>query len=291
MAAYLRRLAGYALVGLANEKQFFFAHGPKDTSKSSFVRALAATLGDYHVSTTFDTWLVHSQVGGNRGDLVRLAGARLVSAVEVREHAKFDTELLKKVTGGDPITAAAKYEGEVTFDATFKLLFAANDAPKVRDDDEPLWGRLRLLPFTHRIASPDPKVVARLCDTADTGPAILAWAVRGCIEWQLRGMGQAPAAVTTAGAALRDAMDPTNEFLEEQCQFVPEGRVARRLLRAAYDQFARERNIHGRLSARELAAKLRARGVTDGGTVRVLCGQPEDAWRGVRLCRDLAEPI
>src|SRR5690606_19101373 len=130
----------------------------------------------------FDSWLQHSNVGGNRGDLVRLAGARLVTSVEVRKGAKWDEALVKKVTGGDEIVAAAKFEAEVSFKPTFTLMFAANDAPAARDDDEGLWARMRRIPLTAIIPPErqDPTIKAKLAEP-EHAAAILAWCVTGCL--------------------------------------------------------------------------------------------------------------
>jgi putative DNA primase/helicase len=280
-AAYIRRCAGYAMTGQVSEKTLFFAHGPSNGAKSSLIDGLSATFGDYHATADFDTWCTRTNPGGNRGDLVRLAGARLVTSVEVAAGKRFDESLLKRVTGGDELTAAAKFEAEITFRPTFKILLAANDAPKVRHDDDPLWKRLKLLPFTHVVERPDPTVKARLRDTVELGPAILAWAVRGCLEWQRDGLGEA-SAVVAASKEYREQMDPLREFFDQHCVFADDAKVTRRALRGAYEEFARENGVRAPLGAKQFAALVRARGCQDT-SIRVE-GEPRDAWAGVRLC-------
>src|SRR5882724_2849589 len=71
LARYLQRAVGYALQGTATERAFFFMIGPPGTAKSTFIDAVSAALGDYHQAASFETWLQQSNVGGNRGDLVR----------------------------------------------------------------------------------------------------------------------------------------------------------------------------------------------------------------------------
>lgn len=280
LAAYLQRMAGYALTGDVTEKKFFFAHGPKNTSKSTLIDALSTMLGDYHMSADFETWCSQSNTGGNRGDLVRLAGARLVTSVEVARGKKFDETLMKRVTGGDEITAAAKYESEITFRPTFKILLAANDAPRVRDDDDPLWSRLALIPFTHVIATPDPTVKARLRDARELGPAILAWAVRGCADWQANRLGQARA-VDAASAAYRAEMDPLGDFFAERCIFDPTARITRAALRGAYETWAKENGVRNPLTPKEFATRLKDRGV-EPADIRTQDGT-RAGWKGVRM--------
>jgi putative DNA primase/helicase len=185
LAEYLQRVAGYALSGTAIERAFFFLYGPPGTAKSTVLDALRGALGEYAVAAASDTFLVQSNTGGNRGDIVRLAGARLVTASEIRPGAKWDSTIIKQITGGDTIVAAAKYESEIELRATFVLILAANDAPRLRDDDDGLWARMRRVPLVAQIPheQQDREMKARL-QSPEHAAAILAWAVQGCLDWQ-----------------------------------------------------------------------------------------------------------
>jgi len=277
LAAYLQRSVGYALQGTITEKAFWFLHGPPDGMKSTFIDAIDGALGEYHVPTSFETWLVQSSTGGNRGDLVRLMGARLVSSVEVRKGAKFDESILKSVTGGDAITAAAKYEAELSFYATFSLWLAANDAPTIRDDDEGAWSRVRRVPFVHPLAKDrqDPTMRAKLREPG-VRSAILAWAVRGCLAWQKTGIGTC-AAVESSTAEYRSDMDRIAGFFDECCSFESSARVQRSFLREAYDRWCKENGVKVPLTGKELGARLRDKGVTAGKS------NGNRMWTGVRL--------
>ena len=157
---------------------------------------------------------------------------------------------------------------------------AANDAPKIRDDDDPLWSRVALLPFVHVIENPDPSVKARLRDPAELGPAILAWAVNGCLEWQRTGLGQAKA-VDDAGAAYRAEMDPLRDFFDERCVFDPGARVTRRALRTAYEEYAKDNGVKSTLSARDFKERVLGRtGVEELSSMREGDSLPERGWQG-----------
>lgn len=277
LAAYLQRSVGYALQGTITEKAFWFLHGPPDGMKSTFIDAVDGALGEYHVPTSFETWLVQSSTGGNRGDLVRLMGARLVSSVEVRKGAKFDEAMIKSITGGDAITAAAKYEAELSFYATFALWLAANDAPVIRDDDEGAWSRVRRVPFVHPLPKDrqDPTMRARLREPAARA-AILAWAVQGCLAWQKQGIGTC-AAVEASTAEYRTDMDRVAGFFAERCVFAVDGKAERKALRTGYEEWCKENGIKVPLSGKELGARLRDKGVTDAKS------DGRRFWAGVRL--------
>jgi putative DNA primase/helicase len=284
LEAFLSRVAGWALAGVCDEKRFVFVFGEPDTGKSTFLDALATTIGDYHVGTDFSTWCTQTTTGGNRGDLVRLAGARLVTSVEVRAGARFDEALVKRVTGGDPITAAAKYESEVTFRPTFTLLLAANDAPKLRDDDAGAWARVLRVPFPHAIPAgkKNPNVRRALTDPNQAGPAILAWAVRGCLEWQRQGL-RTCAAVEASTRAYRADMDRFDGFVADHCELHPHLRVSRRAFREAYLQWCREHQIRIPLTAMEVANRLKDMGVAGSKS------NGERVWLGVTLADEASQ--
>ena len=59
-------------------------HGPGGTSKSTFISAVMAVLGDYATTADFATFLKKDRVtSGPSDDIANLAGARLVSSIEV----------------------------------------------------------------------------------------------------------------------------------------------------------------------------------------------------------------
>ena len=215
LAAYIQRAIGYALFGQWREKAFWFAYGPKDGGKSTFLNAVANVFGDYSEAADPATWLVQTNTGGNRGDLTRLLGKRFVVSVEIKENARFDVAIMKKTTGGDAIVAAAKYKDEITFHPTFGLWLAANDRPSASDDDEAFMSRVRCVPFTNSIPPEQQDTnLSALLSQPEHMTAILAWAVEGCLAWQRQSLGSA-SAVDNASSAYRAAMNRAGDFLAD----------------------------------------------------------------------------
>lgn len=277
LAAYLQRVAGYALIGLALERVFFFLFGPPGTAKSTLIDAVSAALGEYAVSADFETWLLRSNIGGNRGDLVRLAGARLVTSVEGRHGARWDEALIKRATGGDMITAAAKFEHEVSFQPSFTILLAANDAPGARDDDSGLWERMRRIPLTTTIPKADRKPeIKEALKTPAHAAAVLAWAVAGCLDYQRNGLGSAKV-VEQSTAEYHAENDHFGEFLADEFVFEPGERVSRKKLAERYAAWCNDSGRKLPLSSKEIAKRLRNLGCEE----RKLIG--ERMWIGLRL--------
>ena len=257
---YIQRAAGYAIQGEPTERALFFVYGPPGSAKSTLIDALGAALGDYHVSSGRETWLVQANTGGNRGDLVRLAGTRLVTATEFRRGDRFDEGLIKAISGGDAIVHAAKYESEVTIRPTFTLFFAANAAPIIRDDDAGMWARMRRIPFDHAIPleKQDKSVKATLTQDAAARSAVLAWAVRGCLDWNKSGIGDA-IAVTKSNEAYRAEMDPIGGFFQ-LLKFSTELQMAAGAFRKAYKTWCDDNGVRFMLDRSEIEARLKAHG-------------------------------
>lgn len=278
LAAYLQHVIGYSLIGIPLERAFFFIYGPPGTSKSTLIDAVHAALGGYVEEADFDTWLQKTQVGGNRGDLVRLAGARLVTSREAKPGAKWDETLIKRITGGDPLTVAAKYENEVSFRPAFALLFAANDAPAAREDDDGFWARMRRIPITHQIpVERQDKMLKQKFHEPEHAQAILAWAVKGCASYLANGFPRC-SAVESSTTEYRAELDHFSTFLAERCEFEHEAIVTRRDLRRAYERWAEEVGRKSLLDARAIARKLKARGCTEASP-----HHGYERWQGVQL--------
>jgi len=287
LAGFLQRAAGYSLTGDTREEKLFFVHGPPASGKSTFLEAMKATLGDSATTADFETFLQKKGDAGPRNDIARLFGARMVVSIEVDDGKKMAEGLVKTITGGDTVTARMLYKEAFEFRPTFKLWLAANHAPRVSDDDAAMWRRILRIPFEHTVPPErrDPRLKAALTNPAVSGPAILAWAVRGCLEWQSRGLG-VPSIVDVATEAYRQENDPIKGFVEERCILDPEDRegcwVAKVSLRKAYESWAEDNGVKHTLGASEFKKRLAMRGCKEG-TRRLGKHDVVASWFGIRL--------
>ena len=236
LVQFLARAAGYTLTGDTREEVFFFLHGKLGRNGKGTLRdALQTIMGDYGKSSDFSTF---QQATFSRGgsaptpDIARLAGARFVHAAENDAGIKLNAGLVKTLTGGDPITARELRQQPFTFKPQFKLWLQANNAPLLSDEDEAMWSRVIRIPFNHRFENPDPGVKARLADARLSGPAILAWAVRGCLEWQQGGL-QIPDDIRKSITEYKESMDPLAEFYL-RCEFGEQYKVGSSEMYHAY---------------------------------------------------------
>ena len=94
---------------------------------------------------------------------------------------------MKMLTGGDPVTARFLNREFFTFTPVAKFVLAVNHKPRVRDYSPGFWRRMRLVPFEARFEgkAADRPLEEKLLTEL---PGILAWGVRGCLEWRERGL-------------------------------------------------------------------------------------------------------
>jgi len=214
----------------------------------------------YSCQLNFGSLVSRAHRGGEaRSDLVRLRGKRMVASVEVENGTQLAEGLVKSLTGGDVIAARTLYQPEIEFRPTCKFFLAANHRPTVSDDDDALWRRIVVVPFTNAVpdGKRDPAVKAQLRDPAVGGPAILAWMVRGLLDYRVNGF-RVPEVVRKATQAYRADMDPIDNFWTECCVPDPAAWTPTRRLCAAYERWTdeqRERPIAKKVFWTRLAAR------------------------------------
>lgn len=224
LISFVQRAVGYTLTGITSEQCFFILHGEGSNGKSTILKVLLQLFGSgYGRSTAFETFLASkpSAQGAPRPDLVRLAGARLVTAVEPPQGSRFSEAVIKSITGGDPIVARNLFFGEIEFTPALKLWFSVNHRPRVSDTSHAMWRRIREIPHDHVIADDkqDKKLFWKLLAEL---PGILNWAIRGCLEWQVFGL-PVSKSVEEATAEYKDEEDVVGNFLAECTEKDPIG--------------------------------------------------------------------
>jgi putative DNA primase/helicase len=283
LIAYLQRAFGYSLTGSTREQVFFLPHGGGANGKSVLLSVMRDMLGDYAMQTSAQAFIVkHGDSIPN--DLAALKGARLVTAVETEEGQRLAESLMKQLTGGDgePISARFMHAEWFQYMPTYKIWLATNHKPIIRGTDKAVWRRPQLIPFDVTIPpeEQDKELGAKL---RAEHPGILAWAVRGCQDWQHDGLRE-PAEVRAATDSYRNEMDVLGAFLSECCVLARHAHVTGKELYAAYVQWC-EDNGERTLAQRLFGQRLRERGLES---------RPGHAnkptWYGIGLRSDYEDP-
>jgi putative DNA primase/helicase len=182
---------------------------------------LSHILGSYAQKSSIHTFLQHasSSTNGPTPGIVALRGKRFVYASEPGINHHLAEELLKEITGGEAITGRGLYQKEQTFIPQCKLWLSTNIRPRLQADDQAIWDRVKLIPFTQRIGDtreegwiPFDELVNLLLAEA---PGILAWAAEGFRMWQEDGFGPSALTVQQATEEFRHSVDTVQAWLDD----------------------------------------------------------------------------
>ncbi|PLS83054.1 MAG: hypothetical protein CYG60_22800, partial [Actinobacteria bacterium] len=184
---FVQRIMGYSLTGDVSAQILPFLHGLGANGKSTLVNTTLEMLGDYGQLAAPE--LLLSKRGAHPTELADLKGARLVASVEIEDGRKMAESLVKQLTGGEKVKARYLHKDFFEFDPTHKVFLVANHKPEVLGTDHAIWRRVKLIPFDVTIPEEeqDPRLPEKL--QAEL-PGILAWAVRGCLDWQRDGLAE-----------------------------------------------------------------------------------------------------
>lgn len=257
LQAFLRRIAGYSLTGSTREHALFFLYGTGANGKGTFLNTLTAVLADYSRTAPMEVF-TDNQGDRHPTELAMLRGARLVAAQETEAGRRWAESKIKALTGGDPVSARFMRQDFFTYTPQFKLVIAGNHKPGLRGVDEAIRRRFHLLPFT--VCIPPDRRDPTLFDALKAEwPAILQWAIDGCLEWQRVGLAP-PSAVVSATEEYFGDEDSVGTWLADRTEHAPSGFERTRDLYGAWKTWA-ERTGERVGTERAFAQALKNRGI------------------------------
>ena len=177
-------------------------------------------MGDYAATAAMDVF-VASRGERHPTDVAMLHGARLVSASEIAKGRAWNENLIKALTGGDPITAHFMRQDNFTFTPAFKLVVIGNHKPQLQSVNEATRRRFNIVPFDRTPACPDAQLDEKLRAEA---PGILRWLIDGCMDWQKANRLVRPKSVLEATKDYFATQDIFGQWLEEECDVEPGNR-------------------------------------------------------------------
>jgi putative DNA primase/helicase len=272
---YLQRAVGYSLTGDTRSQIMFFLYGLGSNGKSTLITTIRKLTGGYGAKANTSLFMAKDKnSGGPSEDLANLQGKRFVMASEIEDGRRLAVVLIKEMTGGEAIRADRKYEHEIEFQPVHKIWLVGNHKPVITDTTLSIWRRVKLIPFGVTIANKeiDPDLPAKLESEL---PGILAWAVRGCLEWQKYGL-QEPKEVINATSDYRHEQDILGDFIDDCCLLKPTAAVTKHELKGAYEEWCNSTGNQP-ASQKTFKARLVERGIIEGksGNART--------WKGIAL--------
>lgn len=239
MIDFMQRSLGYSITGDCREECCFFAWGSGGNGKGVVMNTLGWLFGDYTDDMPYSTLERSERGSGIPNDVAKLAGKRFITCSEVNEF-NVNEARLKALTGRDPMTARFLNREFFTFIPVCKIWIATNNKPKIVGQDDGIWRRIHLIPFTQRFEG---RANKQLKDQLRLElPGILNWTVEGARAWLGDGL-TPPDTVRAATAAYRQESNPITPFVEACCIRGNELRVQAALAFAAYEKFCRVENL------------------------------------------------
>jgi P4 family phage/plasmid primase-like protien len=272
---FFQRYAGSLLTGSTEDQKLLIAFGTGANGKSTLFGVIADILGDYARGAP-PSLLMKRNSQPHPTELAYLRARRFILASESPQGACLDEERVKLLTGSDRITARGMRQDFFDFSPTHKLALLTNYRPQIRGTDNGIWRRVLMLPFEVMISAreQDPSLPAKL---RDEYPGVLAWLVRGCLEYQRLGLSP-PSCVRSAISEYREDSDPFARFLDEECVIEQGQRETAANLYDAYVHWTEvSDDVEVQVSRNSFGELLRTRGLKQIRTKKMRM------WRGIGL--------
>lgn len=204
---------GYCLLPGQAYKKALLMVGAKDCGKSLLQEIIRRLLGPENCSAVDMADLEDQfQRVALYGKLANLCGETKASF--------FNNNNFKRLTGGDPIQAAYKGVDTFTFVTQAKLVFAANEFPRVSDHSDAFYERMLAVHFPRQFklgdAGTDPHLLERIAP--DELPGIFHLAAARLYRLRRRGAFAQCAASRRFLHQYRMEINNVAQFIEERCE-------------------------------------------------------------------------
>ena len=183
--------------------------------------------------------------------------------------------MVKRLTGGDPISAQFKFGNEFTFRPQFKLWMSTNNRPIIRGTDYGIWRRIFPFPFIRSFKEHEKdkdlpeKLEAEL-------PMILGWAIQGFQKYQKLGGIDMPECLKPEYKDYKVKMDVITQFIEKNCTVIKGYNTKVSTLYKNYKEWAKDDSEYI-MKASKVEEEMRKKGY------EVITINEEKYYRGIKL--------
>lgn len=254
---YVRKVLGYAFMGGNPQRRFIFLQGGTSTGKTTMIEAVQAALGDYSSTIDVNGLFRQKRDSGPMPEVIEAFPRRMVFASEIGQRNHLHSDVIKRLTGGDTVTARALYSNVmVQRTPMFTPVVATNSMPTISDGDAATFRRLLVLPFDHSVplGSAD---VTPLKQVPEALRAVLAWLVEGLIDYLVEGLDNGvPKAVLERQSSFIAGTSAFQTFIAEMIQTAPSEKVQATLLHDLYKQWCKREDVRDVLSKRDFLTRM-----------------------------------
>ncbi len=149
---YFLDVACSCLEGGNLNKKFIVNTGDTNGGKSKTIELLETVFGDYAIN--FPRELIIKGRGNSsnapRPELARVRGRRIVTLHEIGKGESLNIGVLKAMTGNDAFFARTLHDKGTEIKPMFTLFMQCNDPPRIPENDEATWYRVRVVDYQSR---------------------------------------------------------------------------------------------------------------------------------------------
>lgn len=217
---------GYAMTQDTSQQCFLVICGPGGTGKSTLLRLVEEIIGKKNVSSVS---LQGLQDRWSAGQLY-LKAANICA--DIGSTALTDIDVIKRLTGGDLISADRKFKDAFTFRPYCRLFFSANDVPYIPEATNAFYRRMLVLKMDQIPDEVDPHLTEKLIAEI---PNIIT---KVCEElYCSEGMVDRSANCVAAVSKIRTDSDAVEAFLCDCCETDPDSKDFRTPRAVLYERY------------------------------------------------------
>ncbi|WP_157211405.1 phage/plasmid primase, P4 family [Pandoraea sp. B-6] len=241
---FLRSVLGYSMTGLIKEQKAFFMLGRGSNGKGTLTRAIENVVGPFYSGQMSPSFLKGANKGNANGPtpaLMALQRPRILFCTESERRGGIDEPFFKQLTGGDQVSGRHNYGETESFRPRGKLLLSTNEMPDWDRENDALWRRVMVIPFTQKFsgASRDNDLDDKLATEAS---GILNWLIAGASDYLQAGRLPRCAQVEAATSDARTRADSVRMWIDAECKRSANGKIA---AQDAFDAYSRFTGRHG----------------------------------------------
>ena len=176
-------------------------------------------MGDYARSMNINELMKKDHYGiRSLEQIAVLDGIRLSIASEVEGGGRLNEATVKRLTGGNTLTAARLHQSQFVFTPQFKIWMLVNSLPMSEDVSHGFWRRVCVVPFNARFEGKQRQIDIKTLLLKERN-GILKWLIEGAKKWhaehkRLGGSGLAFCeAVRDATDTYKDKCDPVKMYI------------------------------------------------------------------------------
>ncbi len=252
---YLQIVLGTGLFPRTADQTLHIWKGDGSNGKGVLGNIIASTFGDMAGTISSNVLMRRGDDSAIRFALSRLQQCTLLFASEVPKNSTLDENMVKQLTGEEPMVVEEKMKSQesVTFNAT--LIMRVNDIPKIADASYGMRRRIRVVPFDISFDPHKNQNLVSLLEKEKEG--ILQWALKGLRSYITTGLPYPESIRMATKEAFKQSFEFA-DFMDECLAVDPDSKdVSLKNIRLAYIDWATENSQNTNIQSQRIAEAMR----------------------------------